>query len=70
MICLVNRPVPKISIVRYCVRFHKDDYSKYISGNSTGCIFARVLGRPPDLDFGKREPGGADLGQGPEILDP
>jgi len=22
------------------------------------------------LDFGKRDPGGADLGQGPEILDP
>jgi len=69
-ICLVNRHVPKLSIIYYCVRFNKDDCSKYISGNSAGRIFARVLGRPRDLDFRKCEPSGADLGQRPEILDP
>jgi len=57
--------------VYLCLILYEDNnYSKYFSGNSAGCIFARVLGRPPDLDFGKREPGGADLGQRPEILDP
>lgn len=40
------------------------------SGNSVGRVSARLLGRPQDQDHGKHESGGADLGQGPEILDP
>jgi len=42
----------------------------FFSGNSVRRVFACVLGRPPNLDFGKCESSGADLGQGSEVLDP
>jgi len=55
---------------KYCVPFHEYGYSIFFSGNSVRRVFACVLGRPPNLDFGKCESSGADLGQGPEVLDP